>query len=104
MVKKIICGAILSVTFALGLSGASAIDLSPVESPYAILAPVTVAPPTPVDGRAAQIGEDFAPTPDKTPAPPSRFRKISGLQQASLARSRRHSFARVAPAKPVEAN
>jgi hypothetical protein len=95
---------LLSATFALGLTRASAVDLSPVESPYAILARITVALPTPIDGRAAQTGDDFVPTPDKTPAPPSRFRKSPGLQQGSLARPRRHVLARVVPAKPVEAN
>ena len=60
--RKIISLAATAVVFTLGAAAANAAgsghDLSPEESPYAILEPQTAAPPAMSEGRSAFMGSD----------------------------------------------
>ena len=87
--------AAIFVVSAFGVSGVFAMggggDLSPSQSPYAILAPITLAPPGLIDGRAAYTNGDFSLEASQTPMPSHRFDRRSGGQRRSLARpSRNH--------------
>lgn len=91
----------MALILAFGATRATAMggggNLSPSESPYAILAPITVAPPAMVDGRAAYTTEEFVPSPDDSPLPPRRMSKRSGARHWASARpghSRRFDQAR----------
>jgi len=83
MSKYVTSAALVVAIFAFGVSGVFAMggggDLSPVASPYAILAPITVAPPVMIDGRVGYIDERFSPAPNETPLPPRRFNRRSKM-------------------------
>jgi hypothetical protein len=74
-------------SFAMGGGG----NLSPIESPYAILAPITVAPLVIIDGRAAYANGEGSPSPGRVALPPRRFHRGRAMEPWLLGRPSRSS-------------
>jgi hypothetical protein len=74
-------------SFAMGGGG----NLSPIESPYAILAPITVAPLVTIDGRATYANGEGSPSPGRVALPPRRFHRGRAVEPWLLGRPSRSS-------------